>query len=175
MLNEIVAGVLTSVITAVAVYCITVLFRKFTEWLNVFIKKYELDVDTKTVDLMMTEFKTTLTQAIIATNQTLVNDLKKTGKFDSDAMAKAMSTTIDYCKKMLADDVLDYLEVTYDDVDELIRATTETIIGASKNKDVDVDLVVNTIVRYLSKLPDYNKYSMDEIIAEVRTKFNIPD
>lgn len=166
--------IIANVITAVLIAGVTWLIGKIGLFINSIITKNKLEIDTKTVDSIMTSFKTALTQAIIATNQTYVNDLKKNGQFDEKAMKKAMKTTIDNCKKMLGNDVLNYLENTYADLEGLIEATAETIIGASKSSaNIDTQQVVDTIVSYMSKLPDSQKYSMEEIVAELRAKFNI--
>lgn len=171
--NEIIA----SVITAVLLAGITIVFNKVTKWINTVIEERELQIDTQRVNALMGSFKTTLTQAIIATNQTYVNDLKAKGKFDSEAATEAMRKTVEYCMTMMASDVITYLEDTYThtNIDELIIATAETIIGASKdNTSIDVEAVVGTIVDYLVKLPKDDNYTVEQLANDIRNKFGIP-
>lgn len=161
------------VATAILLTIITNFVSKLGQLIKALIRKHDLQINQATVDTVMSSFKTALTQAIIATNQTFVNDLKANGQFDKEAMTKAMKLTTEYCKKMLAEDVIEYLELNYDDVDSLIEATAETIIGASKNNSIDTSAVVSTIIEYLSKMPNAQQYTMQEITAELRKQFNI--
>lgn len=168
--------VLQSLIVVTIIILLSTVIKKANEFINKIIIDKNLDIDTKVVDSMMQSFSDAVTKAIIATNQTYVNDLKKQGKFDADAMKEAMKKTIDYCKIMLADDVLDYIEVNYTDVDELIEVVAETIIGLSKTESSgDVKALVDTVTVYLSQLSGDKKYSIEEIIEELRSKLGVTE
>ena len=126
--------IFVKVITALVLILASITLNKFNGWLNVLIKDRNLNIDNQMVNDFMDSFRVTLNQAIIATNQTYVNNLKNTGKFDDDAQVEAMDKTIEYCMTMLPPDVLEYLTNTYSDVSAFIETNVEAIIGASKQK-----------------------------------------
>ena len=166
--------VLHYLIVIAVIILISTVIKKINTLLNKFIIEKDLNIDTKLVDSMMSSFNDAVTQAIIATNQTYVNELKKQGKFDEVAMKEAMQRTIKYCKAILANDVLTYIEDNYEDVDELIEVVAEAIINISKSEpDIDVDALVDVVTTYLSKLSGDKKYSVDEIINELRFQLDL--
>ena len=126
--------IFVKVITALVLILASITLNKFNGWLNVLIKDRNLNIDNQMVNDFMDSFRITLNQAIIATNQTYVNNLKNTGKFDDNAQVEAMDKTIEYCMTMLSPDVLEYLTNTYSDVSAFIETNVEAIIGASKQK-----------------------------------------
>ena len=166
--------VLQCIVVIALISLASIAINTFNKFINTIIEKNEVNIETTFVDKMMDSFKSTVTQAIIATNQTYVNSLKKAGKFDSDAMKEAMRRTVDYCKVMLADDVLTYIETNYNNVDQLIEVVAETIIGASKGNDNgDVGVLVDVITGYLSQISGTKNYTITEIATELRSKLGI--
>lgn len=74
----------------------------------------------------------TITECVIATNQTYVNNLKDAGKFDSEAQAEAFKKTMDAVLAILNEDMLLFLSDVYDDLE--VWLTNQIEAAVNKNK-----------------------------------------
>lgn len=114
-------------------YVLIPLLIILTRYLIVFIdaKRKELkertnnDLANKYIDMIYN----TVTNCVIATNQTYVDSLKEQGKFDKQAQLVAFNNTLASVKKMLSTDALDYIHSITNDIDfyltELIEASVK--------------------------------------------------
>lgn len=66
--------------------------------------------------------------------QTYVDSLKASGKFDKDAQLKAKESCVAIIKKLMNDEIKDFISVTYGDLDTWIVTTIESIIHKNKEK-----------------------------------------
>ncbi len=74
----------------------------------------------------------TITQCVIATNQTYVESLKKEGKFDLEAQQIAFQKTLLAVQATLTTEAKQYLIEFYGDLDIYITSAIEAAVNANK-------------------------------------------
>ena len=104
--------------------CIIPILGILTKWLISFIQGKINEANAKTDNELaqkyLTMFGNTVTQCVLATNQTYVEALKKEGKFDLEAQKKAFEMTKDAIIMILQGEVLDYISEIISDLDTYI-------------------------------------------------------
>ena len=73
-------------------------------------------------------------KAVITTNQTFVNELKKQGKFDKEAMEEAYNKTFDSIVASLSQSFFEYIDEENVDIDTLLKNMIETSVDWNKLK-----------------------------------------
>ena len=80
-------------------------------------------------------------KAVITTNQTFVNELKKQGKFDKEAIEEAYRRTYESIVASLSQSFFEYIDRETIDIDVLLRNMIETSVNWNKER-----VVVNPVV-----------------------------
>ena len=75
-------------------------------------------------------------KAVITTNQTFVNELKKQGKFDKEAMQEAYRRTYESIIASLSQSFFEYIDEETIDIDTLLKNMIETSVNWNKEKTV---------------------------------------
>ena len=75
-------------------------------------------------------------KAVITTNQTFVNELKKQGKFDKEAMEEAYNKTFNSIVASLSQSFFEYIDEETIDIDVLLKNMIETSVNWNKEKTV---------------------------------------
>ena len=75
-------------------------------------------------------------KAVITTNQTFVNELKKQGKFDKEAMQEAYRRTYESIVASLSQSFFEYIDEETIDIDALLKNMIETSVNWNKEKTV---------------------------------------
>ena len=75
-------------------------------------------------------------KAVITTNQTFVNELKKQGKFDKEAMEEAYNKTFNSIAASLSQSFFEYIDEEAIDVDALLKNMIETSVNWNKERKV---------------------------------------
>ena len=75
-------------------------------------------------------------KAVITTNQTFVNELKKQGKFDKEAMQEAYKRTYESIIASLSQSFFEYIDEEAVDIDALLKNMIETSVNWNKEKTV---------------------------------------
>ena len=75
-------------------------------------------------------------KAVITTNQTFVNELKKQGKFDKEAMEEAYNKTFNSIVASLSQSFFEYIDEEAVDIDALLKNMIETSVNWNKEKTV---------------------------------------
>ena len=75
-------------------------------------------------------------KAVITTNQTFVNELKKQGKFDKKAMEEAYNKTFNSIVASLSQSFFEYIDEEAVDIDALLKNMIETSVNWNKEKTV---------------------------------------
>ena len=75
-------------------------------------------------------------KAVITTNQTFVNELKKQGKFDKEAMEKAYNKTFNSIIASLSQSFFEYIDKETIDIDALLKNMIETSVNWNKERKV---------------------------------------
>ena len=73
-------------------------------------------------------------KAVITTNQTFVNELKKQGKFDKEAMEEAYNKTFNSIVASLSQSFFEYIDKEAIDIDTLLKNMIETSVDWNKLK-----------------------------------------
>ena len=81
-------------------------------------------------------------KAVITTNQTFVNELKKQGKFDKKAMEEAYRRTYESIVASLSQSFFEYINKEAIDIDTLLKNMIETSVDCNKLKIQVSDKVV---------------------------------
>ena len=71
-------------------------------------------------------------KAVITTNQTFVNQLKRQGKFDKEAMQEAYSKTFNSIVESLSQSFFEYIDEEAIDIDMLLKNMIETSVNWNK-------------------------------------------
>ena len=71
-------------------------------------------------------------KAVITTNQTFVNELKKQGKFDKEAMQEAYKRTYESIVASLSQSFFEYIDKETIDIDTLLKNMIETSVDWNK-------------------------------------------
>ena len=75
-------------------------------------------------------------KAVITTNQTFVNELKKQGKFDKEAMEAAYNKTFNSIVASLSQSFFEYIDEEAVDIDALLKNRIETSVHWNREKTV---------------------------------------
>ena len=86
-----------------------VLTAYFVKWVNAKSNEIQIKVDNDLADKYIAMLDKTITDCVIATNQTYVEALKKEGKFDVEAQTKAFEETKNAVLAILSDEAKSYL------------------------------------------------------------------
>ena len=117
--------------------CIIPLLGVLTTYVVKYIQVKMEEITTKTENEIMNKYLTmlasTITECVIATNQTYVEALKKEGKFDLEAQAKAFEMTKDAVMMILTDEAQRYLSAAVGDLNVFISQQIEAAVNVEKH------------------------------------------
>ena len=113
-MNEILLNVLSCVVTAVIIPLITLLGSKLIKWIS-------SKIDNEKTSKYITEATTIVLDAVKCVFQTYVEALKKEGSFNKDAQLIALNKAKDIVLAQLSDDIKNYINKNFGDVDTWIN------------------------------------------------------
>jgi hypothetical protein len=126
VLNEILKAVLAAAIPILAGYLVTFIQNKS--------KQAAAGTNSVIVKDLISGAEKIVTDAVTATNQTFVDSLKESGKFDEAAAKAAFEKSKDAILKILPQTTKDALTVLYGDVDTWLTAKIESTVKAQKSE-----------------------------------------
>lgn len=109
-----------------------VLVAYVVKYINAKGNEIAANVDSELASKYIVMLTTTVADCVVATNQTYVEALKKEGKFDQDAQAKAFQMTYDAVIGILTDDAKEYLANFYGDLTLYLTKRIEAEVVANK-------------------------------------------
>lgn len=116
--------------------CVVPLLGILTVYAVKFIKVKSDEIKTKAdnelADKYIDLLSTTISDCVIATNQTYVEALKKENAFTAEAQRKAFELTYDAVLEVLSDDAIIYLTSIYGDLSKYITAKIEAEVNLNK-------------------------------------------
>ena len=116
--------------------CIVPLVGVLTFYLVQYIKakgnEIAANVDSELASKYIVMLTTTITDCVVATNQTYVEALKKEGKFDKEAQYKAFQMTYNAVMDILTEDAKEYLNNFYGDLSLYVSKRIEAEVVANK-------------------------------------------
>ena len=105
--------------------CIIPLFGVLTVYITSLIQKKTQEItkeaDNEIANKYINLLSETITQCVIATNQTYVESLKKSGSFDAEAQKEAFRRTYESVMNILTVEAKQYLANIYGDLDKYIK------------------------------------------------------
>lgn len=116
--------------------CIIPLLGVLTAFVIKFIKAKELEINAKHDNDVLAKYvrmlSETITDCVIATNQTYVESLKAQGSFDADAQKIAFQKTFDSVMAVLSAEAKEYLSEAYGDLATYITNRIEAEVNVNK-------------------------------------------
>lgn len=109
-----------------------VLTAVFVKWVNIKSNESQAKTDNETADKYIEMLDKTITECVIATNQTYVETLKKEGKFDAEAQKKAFEETKNAVLTILSADAKEYLAHAIGDLQVYMTKKIEAEVKLNK-------------------------------------------
>ena len=100
--------------------------------INVKINEIKKNTNSELAKKYLTLLNETIVDAVIATNQTYVETLKKEGKFDAEAQKIAFTKTYETVMKLLTEDAKKYLVESVSDLEIYITNKIEAEVNFNK-------------------------------------------
>ena len=102
------------------------------KWLKAKEEEILNKVDSDVADKYISMVAQTITDCVIATNQTYVESLKKQGSFDAEAQKVAFQKTLDSVLAVLSEDAKEYLAELYGDATAYLTTRIEAEVNLQK-------------------------------------------
>ena len=109
-----------------------VLVAYVVKYINAKGNEIAANVDNELASKYIVMLTTTITDCVVATNQTYVETLKKEGKFDKEAQFKAFQMTYNAVMDILTEDAKEYLNNFYGDLSLYLSKRIEAEVVANK-------------------------------------------
>lgn len=126
----------TQLITDIFQVCIIpllgVLTAFFVKWVNAKSTEIQANVNDATLSKYMAMLTQTVSDCVIATNQTYVESLKQQGKFDLEAQKEAFNLTKDAVLEILSEEAQLYLSTAVGDLNTYITKKIEAEVNLNK-------------------------------------------
>lgn len=126
VLNEILKAVLAAAIPILSAYLLNLIQSKS--------KEAQAGTNSAIAKDLISGAEKIVTDAVTATNQTFVDSLKESGKFDEEAAKEAFEKSRDAILKILPQTTKDAFVVLYGDVDAWLTAKIESTVKAVKTE-----------------------------------------
>lgn len=102
------------------------------KWIKVKADEIAVRADSELADKYIGMFSDTITKCVIATNQTYVDALKKSGRFDVEAQKEAFEMTYTAVLDSLGDDLFDYVSEFVGDFNKYLEECIEFEVNKNK-------------------------------------------
>lgn len=116
--------------------CIIPLFGILTKYLVNFLTAKRDELNSKTNNEIAKKYTDmiyqTVVDCVIATNQTYVDSLKKSGSFDEAAQKEAFNRTMNAVLAILGDDAKDYIQQATGDLNTYLTQLIESEVNKHK-------------------------------------------
>lgn len=109
-----------------------VLTAYFVKWVNAKSAEIQTKIDNDTADKYIAMLDKTITDCVIATNQTYVESLKTTGTFDAAAQKEAFDRTMEAVMNILSEDAKEYLTEAVGDLQVYMTKKIEAEVNINK-------------------------------------------
>lgn len=116
--------------------CIVPLLGVLTAYAVKYIKAKSAEISTNQENVIISKYvgllAETISDCVIATNQTYVDALKEQNAFDEEAQLNAFKKTYEAVMAVLSEDAKEYLAHVYGDLSAYITARIEAEVKANK-------------------------------------------
>lgn len=131
-MSENVLQLITEIINVCVIPLLGVLVTYLVKYIKAKSEELTTQVNNDTVKKYINMLTTTITNCVIATNQTYVESLKKQGKFDAEAQKTAFNMTLSAVQELLTAEAKTYLSELYGDLDAYITTQIEAAVNRNK-------------------------------------------
>ena len=107
-------------------------------WINSKKEALKQQTNSETIKKYIEMLDNTITDCVIAMNQTYVNSLKLQGKFDTEAQKKAFTDVYNKVIAILGQDAIEYLNSAIGDLNEYITSKIEKEVSSNKIPSVKI-------------------------------------
>ena len=132
----------TQLITQIFEICIIPILGVLTtfliSWINSKKEALKQQTNSETIRKYIDMLDSTITDCVIAMNQTYVNSLKLQGKFDTEAQKKAFTDVYNKVIAILGQDAIEYLNSAIGDLNEYITSKIEKEVSSNKIPSVEI-------------------------------------
>ena len=131
-MSETVILMVREIIEVCLISLLGVLVTYLVKYINTKSKELEANTDNGLAKKYISLLSSTITNCVIATNQTYVETLKKQGRFDAEAQKEAFNMTLNAVKALLTDEAKQYLSEIYGDLNTYITNQIEATVNQNK-------------------------------------------
>ena len=131
-MSETVILMIREIIEVCLIPLLGVLVTYLVKYINTKSKELEASTDNELAKKYISLLSSTITNCVIATNQTYVEALKKQGKFDAEAQKEAFNMTLNAVMALLTDEAKQYLSEIYGDLNTYITNQIEATVNQNK-------------------------------------------
>lgn len=131
-MSDNVLQMISEIINVCVIPLLGVLVTYLVKFINAKSKELEEQVDNETAKKYVNMLTKTITDCVIATNQTYVESLKAQGKFDAEAQKIAFNMTLSAVQDLLTAEAKTYLAEIYGDLDAYITTQIEAAVNQNK-------------------------------------------
>lgn len=124
--------ILEEIVRVCLIPMLGILVTAFVKWVQA--RKQEIidKSENELVEKYVTLLAQTISDCVIATNQTYVEELKDKNMFDEAAQKEALQKTYNTVMAILSDEAIGYLESIYGDLHEYIITKIEREVNVNK-------------------------------------------
>ena len=96
------------------------------------ISEISINVQDETLKGYIAFAEEAISKAVVSVNQTYVDSLQASGKFDKEAQKEAKDKAVTIAKKLITEDAKTAISMIYGDFDSYLDATMEAIVNFNK-------------------------------------------
>ena len=123
---------ITNIFQVCIIHLLGVLTTFLVKWLQIKSNELQIKMDNEVANKYMDMLTNTITECVLATNQTYVEALKQQNKFDLEAQKIAFDKTSEAVMAILTEDAKKYLESAVGDLELFIRQKIEAEVNLNK-------------------------------------------
>lgn len=127
------AAIINEIFTVILIPLLGLITKYFIEFLHAKREEIKNKTDDNTLKKYIDMLDSTITRAVIATNQTYVDTLKAQGNFNKEAQVIALNKTYDAVMAVLTNEAETYLNNAIGDLESYIKTAIEATVKAQKN------------------------------------------
>ena len=131
-MSETVILMVREIIEVCLIPLLGVLVTYLVKYINTKSQELEASTDNELAKKYISLLSSTITNCVIATNQTYVETLKKQGRFDAEAQKEAFNMTLNAVMALLTDEAKRYLSEIYGDLNTYITNQIEATVNQNK-------------------------------------------
>ena len=126
------AEFITNIFQVCIIPLLGVLTTFLVKWLQIKSNELQIKMDNEVANKYMDMLTNTITECVLATNQTYVEALKQQNKFDLEAQKIAFDKTSEAVMAILTEDAKEYLESAVGDLELFIKQKIEAEVNLNK-------------------------------------------